>query len=304
MDSHLDPTSPTISVIMPVYNGGDFLTSSIQSVLDQTYKDFELIIINDGSTDHSSDILSQYAKLDKRIRLIERDNRGLVYSLNEGIALSRGNFIARMDSDDISLPLRFEKQIELLENEDADICGSHYFVISIHSKKLIPILCPLTEHSVILHLSGSSVPFAHGSVMMRKAFLIEKGLTYNADFLAEDYNLWLSFYFNKAKFANVDDFLFGYRIHSNSITGNITSNLRNDGKKLGYTFLKRESFLCKNAISIVLSQEPTEIEEILLVVASYRLFKLFGDNVLYKVLKKISFKSKAVGMIKIFSGKA
>lgn len=95
--------NPTISVVISVYNGEKYLSEAIESVLNQTYKDFEFIIINDGSTDNSLEIIKKYQNQDERIVLISRENKGLVSSLNEGIEKAKGKYIARMDADDICL---------------------------------------------------------------------------------------------------------------------------------------------------------------------------------------------------------
>ena len=116
--------TPLISVAMPVYNGERYLAKAIDSILAQTFADFELIIIDDGSTDNSLQVLHEYQKRDARIRLVARENRNLATTLNDLIDLARGKWIARMDQDDIALPHRFERQLQWLEETGADICGS------------------------------------------------------------------------------------------------------------------------------------------------------------------------------------
>src|SRR5246127_2844835 len=106
---------PAISVVMAVYNSAAVVAEAVDSVLNQTFRDFEFIIIDDGSTDSSGDILRQYAQRDARIRLYAQENCGLIASLNRGCKLAQGRYIARMDADDISLPARFEKQFRFLE---------------------------------------------------------------------------------------------------------------------------------------------------------------------------------------------
>ena len=118
--------NPKISVVMSVYNGQDYLDEAIQSILKQTYKDFEFIIINDGSIDKSLEIIEKYKQQDERIVLISRENKGLIASLNEGIEKARGKYIARMDADDISLPNRFEEQLKIMENDKEIVgCGNN-----------------------------------------------------------------------------------------------------------------------------------------------------------------------------------
>src|SRR3954468_5693657 len=108
--------APTVSVLLAVYNARRYLRQAIDSILAQTFTDFEFIIIDDGSTDDTLAILREYEKRDGRIRLISRPNKGLTTTLNEGLALARGEFLARMDGDDVALPTRFEKQVTYLRD--------------------------------------------------------------------------------------------------------------------------------------------------------------------------------------------
>src|SRR5262245_17330643 len=115
---------PRISVIFPIYNGEKFLHQAMQSVLAQTYQDFEIIAINDGSTDRSAEILESYR--DARIKIIHQENQGLALALNTGIMHATGEFIARQDQDDISLPNRFAKQMEYFSHHpDCTLLGTH-----------------------------------------------------------------------------------------------------------------------------------------------------------------------------------
>src|SRR5215813_1090725 len=107
----MNEDAPKVSVVMPVYNGESYLCEAIESVLAQTFEKFEFVIINDGSTDNSEEIILSYP--DERIRLIQQSNRGLVESLNCGLQSSRGAYIARMDADDISAPSRLEAELKM-----------------------------------------------------------------------------------------------------------------------------------------------------------------------------------------------
>ncbi|EGR0539792.1 glycosyltransferase family 2 protein, partial [Vibrio cholerae] len=120
-----------ISVIMSVYNAEKYLSESIESILKQTFRDFEFICIDDGSTDSSLEILKKYRDLDPRIILVSRDNKGLIYSLNEGLSLARYNYIARMDADDIAREDRLEKQYRYLSNKkNVSVVGSYFNVVN------------------------------------------------------------------------------------------------------------------------------------------------------------------------------
>src|ERR1700761_204383 len=118
--------APLVSVLMPVFNAQRYVAAAVNSILDQTLGDFELIIVDDGSTDQSTAILRRLAGRDGRIRLISRPNTGYVVALNEALDAARGEFLARMDADDVSLPQRFEKQVQFLqENPDFVLVGTH-----------------------------------------------------------------------------------------------------------------------------------------------------------------------------------
>ena len=105
--------TPLVSVVLPVYNAEEYISEALKSILNQTYDNLEVVVVNDGSTDHSLHVIRSLA--DKRVKIISRENRGLVASLNEGIDAASGDYIARMDADDISHPERISKQIRLLE---------------------------------------------------------------------------------------------------------------------------------------------------------------------------------------------
>ena len=124
---------PKISVIMSVFNGSKFLADAIQSILNQTFKEFELIIVDDGSTDNSLNIIRSFESADSRIKVISKLNEGLAKSLNAAISASQGDFIARMDADDISYKNRLEKQYEYMQkNKSIDLCGCSMDIIDEH----------------------------------------------------------------------------------------------------------------------------------------------------------------------------
>jgi len=220
---------PLISVIMPVYNAGIYLSDAIESILNQTYENFEFIIVNDGSTDESLKTINHYKDLDKRIVVISRRNYGLVYSLNEAISISKGDFIARMDGDDISLPHRLEHQLSWMQTMNHDVCGSWIKLIT--GKKEIKKEYPISTESVRLDtLFGT--PVAHGSVLMTKKFT--QTFSYLEEWnKAEDYDLWVRAIQAGYQISNVPQFLYKYRLHENqistlsqSIQGNLTDLIR------------------------------------------------------------------------------
>ncbi len=185
----MDKQSPRVSVVMSVYNGEKYLREAVDSILNQTFADFEFIIIDDGSVDRTAEILDGYT--DPRIvRLKHEKNIGLARSLNEGIACARGEYIARMDADDISLPERFEKQIEYLDlNLKVGVLGTWIQYIDDVSRKSAPIEQYPSDFDYIRWRLCFQNPMAHSSTMIRRN-LFKKEI-YNADYnLSQDYDLW------------------------------------------------------------------------------------------------------------------
>ena len=205
---------PKISVIMPVYNAEKYLNEAIDSILNQTFGDFELIIINDGSTDSSVEIIKNYN--DSRIRFIDnKTNEIYMKRLNEGIELAHGEYIARMDADDISLPQRFEKQVEFLDkNPDIGIVGT--FWKSFGAEECVVELPQFPAEVQVFSIFHS--PFGHPSVMFRKSFFDKYGLRYDENCpYAEDYDLWTKA-LNYFGGANIGEVLLNYRVHENAVS--------------------------------------------------------------------------------------
>lgn len=211
--------SPDISVIMPVYNGEPYLKEAIESILNQTYRDFEFIISYDDSSDKSLDIITEYKKNDPRIILLKGKKRGLTKSLNDAIQSSKGKYIIRMDADDISLPDRIKLQYKFLINNALDICGGHYLFIDdkgrINGLNVTPISHEMCTLSLLF-----KVPFAHPSVMIRKSFLNNNSLQYgqSKNQLAEDLDLWVRMHKCGARFGNTNNVILKYRILKNSLS--------------------------------------------------------------------------------------
>ena len=206
-----------ISVIMSVYNGETYLRESVESILKQTFKDFEFIIINDGSTDNSLSILEEYAKKDERIKIINQKNMGLTKSLNKAIKLSKGKYIARQDADDISDIYRFEKQLKFIKNTNCKIVGTNYNIVD---EKLNIISKRRIGHKKLLWLYFIiSNQIAHGSVLMEKDFILDIGL-YNENIkYSQDYELWSrALAYDKKSICVLDEFLYTLRKHSKSIS--------------------------------------------------------------------------------------
>lgn len=207
-------TEPLISVVMPVFNAERYVQEAVQSILAQTITDFELIVINDGSTDGTLQLLQQLQAQDNRIVLVSRENRGLVATLNEGLALAQGQWIARMDADDIALPHRFERQLQWLERTDADICGTWVQVFGGTEKRVL--MHPCSDAAIKIALYFGSV-IAHPTVMMRAT--AAQQLQYEPAWeKCEDYDLWQRAAQEHWKMANVPEVLLMYRVHEMQIS--------------------------------------------------------------------------------------
>ena len=211
--------NPEISVIMPVYNGEKYLKEAIESILSQTYENFEFLIVYDVSSDSSLSIIQKFQEKDERIILINGEGKKLIHALNKGIKESKGKYIARMDSDDISLPKRFERQMNHMERFKLDICGSHCLYFDKYNNINNVILSPLSHEMCVLSLV-SKVPFSHSSVMIRSNFLKSNNLLYGqTDYImAEDLDLWVRIHDKGGKFGNVNQVLFKYRVVDNSLS--------------------------------------------------------------------------------------
>ncbi len=177
-----------VSVIMSVYNGEQYLKEAIDSILKQTFLDFEFIIINDGSTDKTEEIVTSYK--DSRIKLINQSNHGLVYSINRGIVESKSGFIARMDADDIALPSRLAKQVKFLDSHpEVGLVGSWMRVIDPQGNTLQQMVLP-TENSDLKRRLFITNTFGHGTVMMRREAYDRVGGYRVSYYPADDYDLW------------------------------------------------------------------------------------------------------------------
>ena len=142
-------TTPRVSVLMPVFNAARYLAPAVQSVLGQTFRDFEFLIVDDGSTDSSGEMLRGYAARDPRIRLISRPNTGYVVALNEMLGRARGELVARMDADDISLRARFERQVGALTRDPGLVCvGGACEMIDSRGSRLVDLTLPVTDAEI------------------------------------------------------------------------------------------------------------------------------------------------------------
>jgi len=204
---------PSISIVMSVYNASACLCDALDSVLQQTFSDFELLVVDDGSTDNSIEVVKSY--IDHRIRLIT-NTHNFISSLNKGINAATGKYIARMDADDIVFPCRLQTQFDFMESHpDIDICGSYAAMFG----EMQGIMQRPVEHKDIISTMLLSNPVIHPSVMIRVSMLRQSGCLYSYSYpCAEDYKLWTKLALKGLKFANISEPLLRYRISPQQVT--------------------------------------------------------------------------------------
>lgn len=204
---------PKITVLMPVYNCELYVQTAVESILNQTFADFEFLIIDDASTDATVSILKKFD--DSRIQLIQKQvNSGYTNSLNYGLQIAKGEYIARMDGDDISYPERFAKQIAYLETHpDVVVCGTNHKIVG--NVKLITL--PQSNQAIKIRLLwGNCIP--HSSAMIRKKILKDNNIQYDTTTEpAEDYHLWIHL-LAFGKLYNLPEVLLEYRVYSNQVS--------------------------------------------------------------------------------------
>lgn len=285
---------PEISVVMPVYNGEKYLKEAIESILNQTYKDFEFLIVYDESTDETLSIIQGFQEQDERVVLINGDKEGISGALNKGIEKARGKYIARLDADDISLPARFENQINHMELLKLDICGGHSLLIDSDGKingiGMVPRSHDLCGLSMFF-----MVPFAHSSVMILKSFLIDSSLKYIGKY--EDFDLWARMFSAGAKFGNVDDVVVRYRVLKDSLSIVHAAGSRRDTRRVLKIFrIEHQKYLSeviKHLDMGLLSEKEKSLVVRYLINRAITKFDLFG---LYR-LKDIALRIVVITLL-------
>lgn len=206
---------PKISVLMPVFNAENYLKSAIDSIIAQTFTNWELVIVNDGSTDGSEKIIKSYN--DKRILYVENErNIALIKTLNKGIDFCRGEYIARMDADDVAHPKRFAKQVDFLDNNPKYIlCGTNASVIDKEGKVTGKVKNLTSNDFLQIHLLFSN-PFIHPSIMIRNGMLYANRFDEHYKHV-EDYELWVRLS-KLGLMANINEDLLSYRCHDRNVS--------------------------------------------------------------------------------------
>lgn len=216
-------SSPALSVLLPVHNAERYLDTCLRSLLRQTFTDFEIVAVDDGSVDRSAAVLARWAQRDSRLRVLARPHAGLIAALNHGLGACRGDLVARMDADDASLPQRFAKQIDALERAprlDVVSCWVRHVRrpdVGDGMRRYESWLNSLTTHHEIVRERFVESPLAHPSAMVRRHTL-QAVAGYLDRGWPEDYDLWLRLAAGGARFAKVPEVLYFWRDHGTRLT--------------------------------------------------------------------------------------
>jgi len=238
----LPPSGPLVSVLMPAYNCEAYVIEAVSSMLSQSFTDFELLVIDDGSTDSTRKLLESVH--DPRLRLVSNErNIGLIGTLNRGLDMAAGRYIARMDADDVSAPERLEKQVQYLEaHPDVHVLGSMVNLINEHGKVFGAITGYPKDADVIHRYLLRECCLIHPSVMFRKDTVLGADGYSTSTRHAEDYDLWLRLS-DHHKIANLPDKLVSYRMHRNQVSIRNLATQHHVAQSCRMVALKRRSAL-------------------------------------------------------------
>lgn len=227
--------APTVTVLMPVHNGEKYLYEAIKSIQDQTYTDWELLIVNDASTDDTVIIIEEYQKQDNRIRLLNNEqNLRIAKTLNRGMLEARGKYIARMDDDDISLPTRIEKQVAIMDDHpEISVVGTWQRHFGANDWIHRPPETPAEMQAALLF----KCEVCHSTIMLRRDDFVRNELFYDSNFLSEDYELWTRAS-RTLNFYTIQEILGEYRLNGENITANKADLFNEEGQRIVARTLK------------------------------------------------------------------
>jgi glycosyltransferase involved in cell wall biosynthesis len=274
-------SNPLITVILPCYNAENFIYDALQSVINQSYKNLEILLIDDGSTDSSISKISSLIEMDNRINIITNEvNLGLIKTLNKGVSLAKGNFIARMDADDLSENTRIEKQLKVfLEDVTIDILGTKASPIDIKGNPIPNESCTYLEAETLKTSALFTQPFFHGSVMA-KAEVLKKN-SYSESFKhSEDFELWNRLSAKNYKLANLNEPLYLYRQNPNGVSVKFEANQIQSHNLASKKYIEEllDITMDKDVIA-VLNNRPSGTIDIGLIKKAFRYFELiFNKN--------------------------
>lgn len=285
-----------ISVLFPVYKPAHHqLMLAIESIKNQTYSDFECLFLYDAPSEEVTALLNSFVNSDSRFRVIRTADKGLAHALNMGLDISDGEFVARMDADDVSLPSRFLNQLQLINDSNLDIVGGDYYVIDNFGTTVDARLVP-KHHSEIGVVMGKTVPFAHSSVMIRRKALDSFGLRYNCDrkIISEDYELWVRMYGKGLKFGNVSDWVLKFRDSDSSLNKSVHTLSIKSARRISNDFILSNinilNFYCNHL-------QPHRLDRSNQEALAYLIFNLAFRHSQFKQLKnlnKITTRNKIV----------
>jgi glycosyltransferase involved in cell wall biosynthesis len=251
---------------MSVYNGETYLNEAINSILNQTYTDFEFIIINDGSTDKSWSIIEENSKNDARIVPINQENMGLTRSLNKAVSLARGQYIARMDDSDISMPNRIKNQVEFLNfNKSYDLVGTHHLIIN-EKSEVINEANTKYSHEAIMSLLQRRNQFAHGSLLFTKGIFNQVGGYRNFFIYTQDYDFLLRI-INLCKVKNLN--YVGYKWRDEGKRKNFSREVKRTYYRTLSRLLYYERTVFGNEITLQYINKPKGVTRVVKHLSSY-----------------------------------
>jgi len=280
---------PKISVIMPLYNAEQFVYKAIESILQQSYKDFELLIIDDCSTDDSLDIVSRIR--DSRIKIVRNEkNKGISFSRNRGLALANGEYIALMDDDDITVPFRFDTQVNYLDvNRDIDVVGGRYCIIDENDQLIRTCREPLNNPLYIRADMMLYDSVANGSAMFRTDFIKRNGIKYHDGWLGmEDYHFWIQCSV-LGRITNLSDVLLYWRNSGNNET---IRRQKSQSKQRAEKFADLHKYAFELNGYLLLNEEYEIINKMFPEVMSSTIVNRNDMESLYNILLKMIHQSK------------
>ena len=270
---------PLVSILIPCYNAEKFLAAAISSVINQTYEQLEIIIIDDNSSDNSSAIYEAFASKDKRIKIIRKSkNTGAANALNKGIDLASGSYIARMDADDLSEKNRIEKQVEyLIDNPHIGVLGSRAMIIDEEGNNLHEVGPMYFENNTLSFSTYFSQPFVGGAIIGKAE--VFKTHPFRPQSISEDYELWLRLVSKGIKIENIDAQLYKYRINAGSMSMQNDSGQKSSHNESSHRYLEELSGekMDKTLVSII-NNRPSKKVTFSEYKKSIRLFRKFYIN--------------------------
>ena len=226
-----------VSVILPARNAAKVISRAISSIQQQTHQFVELIVIVDPSQDNTEQIVRNFAKNDQRIKVEIGQNQGLSSALNQGLDLSRGSYIARMDADDYSLPSRLEFQLNEINERDLHVCGTQFSAFDKLGRHAWTSELPLFHDEIVAWMCTNS-PICHPSAMIESKFLKSRQIKYGKQLYSEDYHLWVKMAGAHARFGNTQEPLLEYRLDDSSASNKFAAQSICEGVKAARNHLK------------------------------------------------------------------